>query len=555
MRRRVVTRSCLTALAVVAVVGVATRARAVCGDANGDGQVTVSDGVQTLRAAAGLSSSCDTDCDFDGNGTITVSDGVNVLRKAADLPAAENCPNNDNPVSTMIGHSLGLFGPLTKIGAVGGAGAASARARATVSAASICDNASGGFQQTADGFTFDDCQVGNLTLTGFLGTAGGSLDFSNLSVGRRGDVLTLVGALNVGDASGNSELSGVLQGNSQELGHYTITYEQVVSDAQGKTLAGILDFDTSSSNIVNVNEVQVTLTGGASLPVVVRFTDDSTRSFAYDTATEVLTLVNNPTPTPTASPLPPARVELSNIDDRITAFLNGTQVLQAASSGPNATQDTGLVAVEGLQCGDNVFEFRVENTVPGSGYTYRVQLQVGGTTVVDRSCGMAGSQGCNNNDQTQGEVVRDQTIFCVPCAPCTAGAGTCADPLPIPGTGRIQIHGTVAGANDVAGSCGGAVGPESIFSFTPSTTGCYEFTSCGTSFASQISIGDTICGGSGSIPESCFDGNQMCPDGSTHEYTFAFLNGGESITILLDSKGSAGGDYVLDVRPSGACIL
>ncbi len=47
----------------------------------------------------------------------------------------------------------------------------------------------------------------------------------------------------------------------------------------------------------------------------------------------------------------------------------------------------------------------------------------------------------------------------------------------------------------------------------------------------------------------------MCPDGSTHEYTFAFLNGGESITILLDSKGSAGGDYVLDVRPSGACIL
>jgi len=550
----------LTALAVavvfVGVLGVAATARAVCGDANGDGNVTVSDGVQTLRAAAGLSSSCDTDCDFDGNGAITVSDGVNVLRKAADLPVLENCPNNGNPVSTMIGHTLGLFGPLTKIGAVGGAAGAARAAgtRATMAAASICDNASGGFQETTDGFTFDDCQIGNLTLTGFLGAGGGSLDFSNLAVQRRGDVLTLVGSLSVGDASGNSELSGVLQGDSRQLGRYAITYEQVVSDARGNTLAGLLDFDTSSSNIRNVNEVQVTLTGGTSLPVVVRFTDDSTRNFAYDTATEVLTAANNPTPTPTASP-PPAAVRLSNIDDRITAFLNGTQVLQAASTGPNATQDTGFVDADGLQCGDNVFEFRVENTVPGSGYTYRVRLQVGDAIIIDRSCGTVGVQGCNGNDQTQGEVVRDQTIFCVPCAPCTAAAGTCADPLVVPGTGRIQIHGTVAGANDVTGSCGGAAGPESVFRFTPSTTGCYEFTSCGTSFASQLSVGDAICGGSGSVPESCFDGNQTCPDGSTHEYTFGFFNGGEPITILLDSKGVAGGDYVLDVRPSGACIF
>jgi hypothetical protein len=65
----------------------------VCGDADGNGSVTVSDGVQVLRAAAELSSSCTlARCDVDGNGTISVSDGVNVLRGAADLPFTADCP-------------------------------------------------------------------------------------------------------------------------------------------------------------------------------------------------------------------------------------------------------------------------------------------------------------------------------------------------------------------------------------------------------------------------------------------------------------------------------
>ena len=65
----------------------------VCGDADGNGSVTVSDGVQVLRAAAELSSSCTlARCDVDGNGAISVSDGVNVLRAAADLPFTPNCP-------------------------------------------------------------------------------------------------------------------------------------------------------------------------------------------------------------------------------------------------------------------------------------------------------------------------------------------------------------------------------------------------------------------------------------------------------------------------------
>ena len=65
----------------------------LCGDADLSGAVTVTDGVQVLRAAADLSSSCTpARCDVDGSGAISVTDGVNVLRAAADLPFTANCP-------------------------------------------------------------------------------------------------------------------------------------------------------------------------------------------------------------------------------------------------------------------------------------------------------------------------------------------------------------------------------------------------------------------------------------------------------------------------------
>lgn len=64
-----------------------------CGDADLSGAVTVTDGVQALRAAAELSSPCTLErCDMDGNGVISVSDGVHILRGAAGLAFNENCP-------------------------------------------------------------------------------------------------------------------------------------------------------------------------------------------------------------------------------------------------------------------------------------------------------------------------------------------------------------------------------------------------------------------------------------------------------------------------------
>jgi Dockerin type I domain len=65
----------------------------VCGDANLDGVVNDVDGVQVLRAAASLASTCTlASCDVNGDGKIDDVDGVNVLRAAASLPSSNNCP-------------------------------------------------------------------------------------------------------------------------------------------------------------------------------------------------------------------------------------------------------------------------------------------------------------------------------------------------------------------------------------------------------------------------------------------------------------------------------
>lgn len=64
-----------------------------CGDADGSGTVNVTDGVQTLRAAAGLPSSCTVArCDVNDDGAISVTDGVNVLRAVAGLSVSLTCP-------------------------------------------------------------------------------------------------------------------------------------------------------------------------------------------------------------------------------------------------------------------------------------------------------------------------------------------------------------------------------------------------------------------------------------------------------------------------------
>ena len=66
----------LTLAILLTILVAASAAAQTCGDGNGNDNDNVTDGVQALRAAADLPSSCEDGCDVDGNGTITVSDGI-----------------------------------------------------------------------------------------------------------------------------------------------------------------------------------------------------------------------------------------------------------------------------------------------------------------------------------------------------------------------------------------------------------------------------------------------------------------------------------------------
>jgi hypothetical protein len=76
----------------LAFAGISSVGATVCGDAGGDGRVTVTDGVRVLRVAATADDGCVSDgCDVDGDGRVTVTDGVLTLRRAAGLEIVDRC--------------------------------------------------------------------------------------------------------------------------------------------------------------------------------------------------------------------------------------------------------------------------------------------------------------------------------------------------------------------------------------------------------------------------------------------------------------------------------
>jgi len=103
-----------------AVLAVTPAAAQLCGDADGNGDVSVTDGVRALQAVAGIPDRCDARCDLDGDGRTSLSDGVNVLRLAADLSAFTACPVLPGLVLTPIASQL--TAPLFLTGAPGETG-------------------------------------------------------------------------------------------------------------------------------------------------------------------------------------------------------------------------------------------------------------------------------------------------------------------------------------------------------------------------------------------------------------------------------------------------
>jgi hypothetical protein len=216
----------------------------VCGDADGSGTVSVSDGVQVLRAAAGLTSVCATAvCDLNVDGSLTLTDAVLALRLAAELPTAATCLPAQAAKVVARTHGLLEVG----IGIV-------QSTSATVSAATVGTStpcADGGMRiSTANGFTDVDCQVGDLLSNGTVsvvaqpGTPDETVTLDGYSVHRFSTGETLVSpATLVFTVSGSTvRVNGTVARMSTLLGNFSDAFMDVV--AQGTASAVSLSSGT-----------------------------------------------------------------------------------------------------------------------------------------------------------------------------------------------------------------------------------------------------------------------------------------------------------------------
>ena len=260
----------------VGACGIATATSAhaqVCGDADGNGTVTVTDGVQVLRQAAGLDSTCSeraNSCNVDGVGDITVTDGVNVLRKAADLPVTDNCPGGtvDDDVEEITDRVV----PFLKLGLDSIPNVSPA-----VAPAEVEDCEDGGTRDTTqDGndvrVEFNACKVsepglGAFQLDGFIeleigipdGTVEFELNVTDLDSGRLVDfdgTLTATvrftggfvldgGPLSVRDSEGGPVL-------------FTLTFDDFTVSGDGDVDSGSVEAeDTSDSFDLQTAEIEV----------------------------------------------------------------------------------------------------------------------------------------------------------------------------------------------------------------------------------------------------------------------------------------------------------
>jgi hypothetical protein len=294
--------SILCCALLVSTLCAATADARTCGDADGSGTVTVTDGVQTLRASAGLSSTCTViRCDVDASDTITVTDGVNVLRKAAGLSAPDACPGGDG---IGVDESVDSLAPFL----VFGLGFA-----AEISTGGVAPAGSNDVDACPDGGTrskgfispgllrigFTACRYSSPGLGRFEFNQGLVVNFLRSQV----SLSVLVTDLDSGRLSSFDGFfdftprdGGGFVANGQDIlltapeGQFTLDLNALTVDEDGHVLSGGGSLeDTSNEFALARIEFQVTAPGSASLTAT--FDDQTTTSYVLNLVTGELTQV------------------------------------------------------------------------------------------------------------------------------------------------------------------------------------------------------------------------------------------------------------------------
>lgn len=277
----------------------APAAAETCGDADGSGAVTVTDGVQTLRSAAGLSSSCTAArCDVDGSGTVSVTDGVNVLRKAAGLAAPDACPG---AASTGVQESVDALAPFLAFGFSFAGDVALAGSASPAADQEACPD--GGFR--TKGFispgllrvSFDACRYSSPGLGRFEFGQGLIVNFLRAQV----SLSVLVTDL---DAGTSVEFEGFFEfeprdgggfiGNGQDItlmtpqGDFTLDLNELTVDGDGHVIAGGGSLEDTSDNFA-LARIDFQSTGAATASLTATFDDGSTQAYVLNLVTGALT--------------------------------------------------------------------------------------------------------------------------------------------------------------------------------------------------------------------------------------------------------------------------
>ncbi len=269
----------------------------VCGDVDDNHVVSVTDGVQVLRAAAGLSSDCtDAICDIDVSGAVTVTDGVIVLRKAAGLSITENCIPDDGRINQQVAYLLQFTAPLvTDV-----LPTVVLRRNEIVDNSFECDNGEDGTYDVSlfDGeqdSSFSDCYFDNAIVNGDVCNSNDDPLLSiELDDARSDDSITFDGtdgtALLGTNVEGGVKYSGRLDA-SPSFNRFDTTSDflLVVNNLQVGTgrypLGGSIDYEfTEDSGVTGVRRVLVFYDGSNLARVEVTFTDGSFKYYKFELA-------------------------------------------------------------------------------------------------------------------------------------------------------------------------------------------------------------------------------------------------------------------------------
>ncbi len=266
----------------------------VCGDVDDNDVVSVTDGVQVLRAAAGLTSDCtDAICDVDVSGAITVTDGVTILRKAAGLSIKENCIPDDGRINQQVAYLLQFSQPL--VSAV--LPTIILRRNETIDNSFECDNGEDGLYEVTflDGqqdSSFSDCFVDNAVINGDVENANDDPILAiELGDARNDDTIgfegTNGGALLGVNIEGGIKYSGRLDGLPSFERFDTSDFLLVVSNLQvaatGYPLGGSISYEfTEDSAVPDIRRVRVFFDGSNLARVEVTFTDGGFSYYKFE---------------------------------------------------------------------------------------------------------------------------------------------------------------------------------------------------------------------------------------------------------------------------------